>query len=255
MRGKVAKVAFLPFELQPPASVHCIESSPGDAPHAAGLVAAVILGSGCGAAEQSRGLRLTLAELGYAQLAAEHGVASATWDRFVRDVLVEPWLVDYRSVTAWEDEILEIAQREVVYLFDAAPRLRHHRNAAGDDRVVAAWGWSSAPGNARERTRMAGFLPVPEAWSGRRLDRGHLVAHAAGGGLDLNLFPQAAHLNRGRSEQGRLWRRMETYASTHPGTPLFVRPIYDGPSWQPAAIDYALLLPERLWSERFTNQP
>jgi hypothetical protein len=86
------------------------------------------------------------------------------------------------------------------------------------------------------------------------LDRGHLVAHAAGGGVDLNLSPQAISLNRGRSAEGRVWRKMERYAATHPGTPLFVRPIYADPSWKPAALDYGLLADDGLWSERFINQ-
>ena len=178
-----------------------------------------------------------------------------TWDRFVRDALLDLWIAGYRSTTSWAEQLLEIGQGALLFVFDAAPTLRYGGEDVGDDRVVAAWGRSQSPTRSRERARMAGFLPVPASWSGRRLDRGHLVAHTAGGGLDLNLFPQSDHLNRGRSAEGRLWRRMENYAASHPGTPLFVRPIYDGPSWQPAALDYGLLLPGRLWTERFLNQP
>ncbi len=46
---------------------------------------------------------------------------------------------------------------------------------------------------------------------------------------------------------------MEFYAALNPGTPLFVRPIYDSQTWVPAALDYALLLDGRLWCERFGN--
>lgn len=89
---------------------------------------------------------------------------------------------------------------------------------------------------------------------GPGLDRGHFVAHTAGGGLDLNLFPQLATLNRGRSQEGRLWRQMENYAAEHPGTPLFARPIYRDSSWRPAMIELGLLTDGKLWSERFSNQ-
>jgi hypothetical protein len=50
-----------------------------------------------------------------------------------------------------------------------------------------------------------------------------------------------------------VWRKMEAYVARNPGTPLFVRPIYAGPSWSPAALDYGLLNGRELWSERFVN--
>ena len=104
---------------------------------------------------------------------------------------------------------MEIAQGDLVYLFDAAPTLKRVADRAADDRAVAVWGRSRPPDRRRERSRLAGLLPNPLSWSRLELDRGHLVAHAAGGGLDLNLFPQLSSLNRGRSEAGRRWRRME----------------------------------------------
>jgi hypothetical protein len=72
--------------------------------------------------------------------------------------------------------------------------------------------------------------------------------------LDLNLFPQAASLNRGRTKQGRRWRSMERYAAHHPGTPLFIRPVYDARSWTPAEIDHAILTSRGLEFERFSNR-
>ena len=72
--------------------------------------------------------------------------------------------------------------------------------------------------------------------------------------MDLNLFPQAAALNRGRSEEGKRWRDMERYAERHPGTPLFVRPIYDANTWTPAALDLAILMKTRLRAEHFSNR-
>ena len=149
--------------------------------------------------------------------------------------------------------MLEIQLDRLTYLFDASPTT--YDLAGGDDRLVAVWGESQPPASRRDFRRQAGFLRSPAKWSGARRDRGHFVAHAAGGGLDLNLFPQISAVNRGRTMQGRRWREMERYASLHSGTPLFVRPIYDGTTWVPSAVDYGLLADGELWFERFDNSP
>ncbi len=190
----------------------------------------------------------------YTQLAVEHSVSHDTWDSFVRGSLVNRWTADYKRVSGWDLALLEIAREELTYLFDAGPTLEGERRGEGDDRLVAVWGCSRAPSSGRDRTRMAGFLPGRARWSDTRRDRGHFVAHAAGGGLDLNLFPQAAGLNRGSTAQGRRWLELERYAARHPGTPLFVRPIYDGDTWIPAELDLAVLTETGLRYGRFTNQ-
>jgi hypothetical protein len=179
----------------------------------------------------------------YALLATEYAVTGATWHTFIRDTLINRWIAGYEAATDWQSEILEISQGELTFLFNAGPTLigDRHRDSDGDDRVVAVWGHSASPSRRRDRARIAGFLPNPLLWSGRDRDRGHFVAHAAGGGLDLNLFPQTAGLNRGQTEQGRRWRSMERYAAHHPGTPLFMRPVYDARSWAPAEVDHAIL--------------
>jgi hypothetical protein len=189
----------------------------------------------------------------YECIAAGYSLAVDAWDAFVRERLAHEWIGAYKAMSTWMPEVLEITQGALVFLFDAAPTLKPVTDLPADDRVVAVWGHSQKAAKPRDRARLAGFLPTPSAWSRARLDRGHLVAHAAGGGLDLNLFPQAMNLNRGRSAQGRVWRKMEAYLARNPGTPLFVRPIYGGPSWRPAALDYGVLNGAELWSERFVN--
>ena len=47
---------------------------------------------------------------------------------------------------------------------------------------------------------------------GADYDKGHFVCHSAGGGGDWNLFPQLP-LNRGWSEEGRLYRKMEAFVA------------------------------------------
>lgn len=193
-------------------------------------------------------------EIDYAELAAGRRPTSETWDAFLGEVLEPAWLGAYRAATTWPTEIQDIRLDALVFLFDAAPTLKHMPQA-GDDRLVAVWGRSGLPAQKRDRPRMAGLLPTPRLWSGSGLDRGHFVAHGAGGGLDLNLFPQLATLNRGWSRQGRLWRQMERYAAKHPGTPLFVRPIYGDDSWRPSALEFGLLTEDKFWVEKFSNQP
>jgi hypothetical protein len=190
----------------------------------------------------------------YELLAAEHAVTVATWDTFVRSALIDYWVADYEAGTSWRSEILEIKQGELTFLFDAGPTLLDDRRGDGEDRVVAVWGRSTTPMRRRDRARLAGFLPNPLFWSGARRDRGHFVAHTAGGGMDLNLFPQAVGLNRGRTEHGHRWREMERYAARNHGTPLFVRPVYDVGSWTPTELDYAILTGQGLRFERLSNR-
>lgn len=188
----------------------------------------------------------------YERLAAEHDLSPETWDAFVRAELVEPWLEGYDSMTPWVAEVMEISQGSLTYLFDSTPTMSGA--ATGDDRVVAVWGLSAAVDAPREKGRQAGFIPVPDKWSQAGMDRGHFVAHAAGGGMDMNFFPQARGLNRGTTESGKVWKAMERETITRPGTPLFVRPLYDDGSWAPTLIDYGVLVDRRLWWERFENR-
>jgi hypothetical protein len=174
------------------------------------------------------------------------------WDTFVRSTLVEGWLKDYDGMSPWVAEVLEIPQGSLTYLFDSTPTMSGAYS--GDDRVVAVWGQSVAAEAPREKGRQAGFIPVPEKWSHVGLDRGHFVAHAAGGGMDMNFFPQARGLNRGTTERGKVWRAMERQIIENSGTPLFVRPLYDDGSWVPTLIDYGVLIDARLWRERFENR-
>ncbi len=136
----------------------------------------------------------------YVRLLAEHRVKSAGCDAFVGDVLVQRWLAAYCSACNAPTEALEIVQGEPTFLFN----FRSSLSASNiDDRTVAVWGRSARPARRRDRARISGFIPNPPAWSSVGRDRGHLVAHAAGGDLDLNLFPQVAPLNRGRTDAGR----------------------------------------------------
>jgi hypothetical protein len=198
-----------------------------------------------------RGMAASPQRPDYERLADEHRPTADTWDAFVRSELVDRWLGAYRVATPWRTGVMEIGQGALTYLFDAAPTM--DGLDVGDDRVVAVWGRSRRPDGPRDRGRQAGFILNPPTWSQAGRDRGHFVAHAAGGGMDMNFFPQAAGLNRGTTRQGSAWKEMERHAIEHPGTPLFVRPLYEDVAWVPAYIDFGLLVGDRLRCERFRN--
>lgn len=65
--------------------------------------------------------------------------------------------------------------------------------------------------------------------------RGHLIARASGGPLDINLYPQAWQVNQGRSEDGKEFRRLERLAARNPGCLQFSRLIWSGDDSVPAA--------------------
>lgn len=198
--------------------------------------------------------RMKSARIGYEKLASARAVEPEGWLSWVEAELLPRWSEHYRAATAWEPLLLEVELASLTYLFDAAPSLRAEKAPAADDRVVAVWGHSAAPTRPRERARLAGFLPGAERWSQRGQDRGHLIAHAAGGGLDSNLFPQARAVNRGWSPAGRRWRRLERYAARHPGSGIFVRPIYLDRGWVPAVLEHGVLTGEGLRVERVGNR-
>jgi hypothetical protein len=105
-----------------------------------------------------------------------------------------------------------------------------------DDRVIAVWGLSrQEPAATRDKSRMAGFIKDDwsKAYPGR--DRGHFFAHTMGGGVDINLFPQLASINRGGD-----WRAMEKYAVEHPGSLCFIQPLYRGATWTPDRLIYGI---------------
>jgi DNA/RNA non-specific endonuclease len=136
------------------------------------------------------------------------------------------------------------------YLFDHASSVPSGTEANAD-RVAAVWGTSrKTDARTRDRARMNGF---PMSNPSKSDDRGHFFAHTMGGGLDINLFPQSARVNRGG-----LWRQMENYCARNPGTFCFIRPIYADATWRPAQLEYGIIKVEdgkqpKFWGHVFEN--
>jgi hypothetical protein len=163
------------------------------------------------------------------------------------------------DVDRWCDEyvdehpnatLLEINLVTAVYWFDRT-----------DERVVIAYGISTKPEKPRDLSRMRRFPDVSVGVNrvmgdqAFPVDRGHFISHAAGGELDINLFPQRRELNRGWSEQGKLYRKMERLAAHYPGTFHFHRARYDDDTWIPCALQYGVLREdETWWVEDFENK-
>jgi len=81
------------------------------------------------------------------------------------------------------------------------------------------------------------------------------MAHSIGGGLDVNLFSQERQLNRGWSQQGKIYRQMEKYCYEQEGTFCFSRPVYaDGSNVPRWLVEFGVLKTDAtLWVEVFEN--
>jgi len=166
-------------------------------------------------------------------------------DRFVT-LFTRAWLDDYLSHTPGDRDVVAIPLANgFEYLFDATV---HPADDEADNRVLGGWGRSLALSAPRDRSRMAGY-PSPQRDNPSAVDRGHLIAHSIGGGLDLNLIPQIAAVNR----KGR-WRKLEAYCAANPGTFLFVHAVYDDLSDHPAELEFGIVVGGQVRVERFANR-
>jgi hypothetical protein len=129
------------------------------------------------------------------------------------------------------------------------------------ERVTLAYAVSVEQLMRRDTSRMRGF-PDPNVSARRilgakafRADKGHFLGHASGGELDINLFPQRRELNRGWSEEGKEFRKMERYVAQHPGTFFYHRPIYNDDTWVPQSLEYGVLEGDVRWRVKtFANK-
>ena len=170
----------------------------------------------------------------------------------IREEMPYAWLARYQKMCDGPTNVLNVSAAGFDYLYDYCSDLIDRGDLppdAREDRAVAAFGLSRPPGRARDASRIKGFPASDD-----RGDRGHLISHAAGGALDINLFHQDARLNRGWSPAGKRYREMERYCARHGGTFFFSRPLYADSSARPSEIELGILLPElSFWVEAFQN--
>lgn len=164
---------------------------------------------------------------------------------------VTEWEREYLSRTSGHRDIVHVDANDLTYSYDATTV-----PTPTDNRLVAVWGRSGTPSGPRDALRMRGY-PSPKAKSAEvPLDRGHAVAHSAGGSEEgINLIPQNRYLNRGWSPEGKEWTRLERQLAATLGTPFFIRPIYSDKSDFPAQIEFGVQQPDGSWdSHIFQNR-
>jgi hypothetical protein len=146
--------------------------------------------------------------------ATEAAGAGRPLSEALADWLVPHWSEAYGALGG-SSEIVEVTEGRFTYLFDIAA-----------ERAIAAYGVTQATQpSPRDKSRIAGF-PSSEA----RYQKGHLIAHRLGGGLDVNLFHQLGAANIGP------FRRLEAEAAENPDSFYFVRLLYATPSLPRTAL-------------------
>jgi hypothetical protein len=178
------------------------------------------------------------------------------------------WVDSYKTMNPHKANVLKIQCDGFEYLFDFPSELVKSGELASDsaveDRIVAVHGCSQVRLDGRQdslmrkhplgpvdfiRAHTANAEAMPKLY-----DKGHFIGHALGGLLHINLFPQSKTINRGWSEVGKLYRKMERYCQNHPGTYCFSRPVYLGYSGHPHLIEFGVLKTDGdLWVHQFPN--
>lgn len=163
--------------------------------------------------------------------------------------VVSGWRYEYLSIVD-DAMILELNLELGVYLFDQSL-----------ERVVLAYAISQPALHVRDKGRMRGFPDVNKSVravlhdKAFPADRGHFLGHASGGQLDVNLFPQSRALNRGWSEEGKQFRRMESFVASNNGAFFYHRPIYSDETWIPSKLEFGILVENRdWWASKFDNR-
>ncbi len=186
--------------------------------------------------------------------------AGSVWELIAHLRLRFPaqWQRVYTATVSHAPNITRVEYGTFDYICDSYSSMEALGEVAFDqrvrDRVVAVLGISLPMRGRRRGSMPKGWVEHPEEIDSSGRDKGHFVAHAIGGGLDMNVFSQARDLNRGISEQGKLYRLMERYCYENVGTFCFSRPVYDDSTSVPRWLEFGLLRDDgSLWVEVFEN--
>jgi hypothetical protein len=172
------------------------------------------------------------------------------------------WRDAYVQMTPRATEIVRMQRGTFEYIYDDYATLEATGvvpySADAEARLVAVLGRSEPKTEARDDSRLRGWVGPTQKMFGWEWDKGHLIAHSIGGAVDgweLNVFVQRRELNRGWSEAGKRFREMEKYCVSNPGAFCFSRPLYVDSTAKPAFVEFGLLKSDgRLWVECFDNR-
>ena len=186
--------------------------------------------------------------------------AGSVWDLIahLRSRFPAQWQRVYAATASDAPNIAQVEYGTFDYICDSYSSTEALGEVAFDqrvrDRVVGVLGISLPMRGRRRGSMPKGWVEHPEEIDSSGRDKGHFIAHAIGGGLDMNVFSQARDLNRGISEQGKVYRLMERYCYENPGTFCFSRPVYEDATSVPRWLEFGLLREDgSLWVEVFEN--
>jgi hypothetical protein len=191
-----------------------------------------------------------------------------SYEEIARHLLAElpyEWRAAYLAMTPFPTDIAIVTEGSINYQFDWHTELFADSDANDPNsiqkeaRLIAAFGYTASVTAKRPSSaspEMLGFIGRTELYLGKDFDKGHYVAHTFGGSVNINLFKQARHINRGWSEEGVVYRQMEAHCQKLSGTMFFSRPLYQSPIGPPCALEFGILQKDcTLWLNSFTNSP
>jgi hypothetical protein len=154
------------------------------------------------------------------------------------------WQRVYAAAASHTPNIIHVEYGTFDYICDSYSGMEALGEVAFDqrvrDRVVGVLGISLPMRGRRRGSLPKDWVEHPGEIDKGRRDKGRFIAHAISGGLDMNVFSQARGLNRGISEQGKVYRLMERYCYDNAGTFCFSRPIYDDATSIPRWVEFGL---------------
>jgi hypothetical protein len=173
-------------------------------------------------------------------------------------VLPYEWVQTYKENTNRKSNVIVTKYNGFSYYFDDFQDLEVKGLAEPDvtqeSRLVVCLGKSKPDGRYTKLYEKNYFEGSTQLYGGRKVDKGHFIAHSIGGGMQINLFFQRREINRGWSERGKVFRRMERFCSRNPDTILFCRPFYDDGTSRPNSFEYGIFKDRKsFWIEVFEN--
>ncbi len=115
-----------------------------------------------------------------------------------------------------------------------------------EDRTICSYGISSIKTCDRKKNDFFMKESEKRKWSDDT-DRGHYIAHARGGSVYGNIFPQKKELNRAISKEGKEFRKIENFLKNNQGIFCFSRPIYFDFTYRPFLLEYGYLDKNLKW--------
>lgn len=173
--------------------------------------------------------------------------------------LLSVWIKAYKLNNRNVSCICQIKLNDFEYVYDDIESLDSEKTPPeAESRLVVVFGESKRREVRRDDYRLQGWLGQTETVFGKEWDKGHFIGHSIGGAIDgaeLNVFQQRRDINRGWSEEGKIFRKMEKYCGQNEGIFCFNRPFYSNQGSKPSKYEFGVLLRDKtLWVETFNNE-